>query len=149
MTAGPIVKAMLTTTDAGATAINFQFNPTELQFKRSVSLNRSAGARTDSGLPKVTFAYPDPVSLSLSNLIFDTYEAGTSVLTLIDPILKATDFTGSLERPPVYVFAWGQNQYLKCFVKSVSYKLTMFLADGTPVRAIVEMSLEEVDSTQL
>ncbi len=149
MTAGPIVKAMLTTTDAGATAINFQFNPTELQFRRSVSLNRSAGARTDSGLPKVTFAYPDPVSLSLSNLIFDTYEAGTSVLTLIDPILKATDFTGSLERPPVYVFAWGQNQYLKCFVKSVSYKLTMFLADGTPVRAIVEMSLEEVDTTQL
>ncbi|WP_103668998.1 hypothetical protein [Pseudanabaena sp. BC1403] len=149
MTAGPIVKAMLTTTDAGAKAINFQFNPTELQFSRSVSLNRSAGARTDSGLPKVTFAYPDPVSLSLSNLVFDTYEAGTSVLTLIDPILKATDFTGSLERPPVYVFAWGQNQYLKCFVKSVSYKLTMFLADGTPVRAVVDMSLEEVDTTQL
>jgi hypothetical protein len=100
-------------------------------------------------LPKVTFAYPEPVSLSLSNLTFDTYEAGTSVLTLIDPIIKATDFTGSLERPPVYVFAWGQTQYLKCFVKSVSYKLTMFLADGTPVRAIVDMSLEEVDSTQL
>ena len=48
-----------------------------------------------------------------------------------------------------YNFAWGQNQYLKCFVKSVSYKLTMFLADGTPVRAIVDMSLEEVDTTQL
>jgi hypothetical protein len=139
MTAGPMVKAMLTTTDAGAAAINFQFNPTELQFQRSVSLNRSAGARTASGLPKVTFAYPEPVSLSLSNLTFDTYEAGTSVLTLIDPIIKSTD----------YVFAWGQNQYLKCFVKSVSYKLTMFLADGTPVRAIVDMSLEEVDATQL
>lgn len=149
MTIGPLVKAMLTTTDAGAKAIKFQFNPTELQFQRSVSLNRSAGARTNSGLPKVTFAYPEPVSLSLSNLTFDTYESGTSVLTLIDPIIKATEFTGSLERPPVYIFAWGQTQYLKCFVKSVSYKLTIFLADGTPVRAIVDMSLEEVDSTQL
>jgi len=146
---GQLVKAMLTTTDAGAAAINFQFNPTELQFQRSVSLNRSADARTASGLPKVTFAYPEPVSLSLSNLVFDTYEAGTSVLTLIDPIIKATDFTGQLERPPVYVFAWGQTQYLKCFVKQVSYKLTMFLANGTPVRATVDMSLEEVDSTQL
>ncbi len=146
---GQLVKAMLTTTDAGAAAINFQFNPTELQFRRSVSLNRSAGARTASGLPKVTFAYPEPVSLSLSNLVFDTYESGTSVLTLIEPIIKATDFTGQLERPPVYVFAWGQTQYLKCFVKQVSYKLTMFLADGTPVRATVDMSLEEVDSTQL
>lgn len=146
---GQLVKAMLTTTDAGAAAINFQFNPTELQFQRSVSLNRSKGARTDTGIPKVAFAYPEPVSLSLSNLTFDTYEAGTSVLTLIDPIIKATDFAGSLGRPPVYVFAWGQTQYLKCFVKNVSYKLTMFLADGTPVRAIVDMSLEEVDSTQL
>ena len=146
---GQLVKAMLTTTDAGATAINFQFNPTELQFQRSVSLNRSAGARTASGLPKVTFAFPEPVSLSLINLMFDTYEAGTSVLTLIDPILKATDFVGTLERPPVYVFAWGQNQYLKCFVKQVSYKLTMFLTDGTHVRAIVDISLEEVDATQL
>jgi len=147
MTVGTLVKAMLTTTDAGAAAINFQFNPTELQFQRSVSLNRSEGARTASGLPKVSFSYPEPVSLTLSNLTFDTYEAGTSVLTLIDPIIKSTDFTGSLNRPPVYVFAWGQNQYLKCFVKSVSYKLTMFLADGTPVRAIVDMTLEEVDAT--
>ena len=149
MSAGQLVKAMLTTTDAGAAAINFQFNPTELQFQRRVNLNRSRGARTASGMPKITFAYPEPVSLTLSKLTFDTYEAGTSVLTLIDPILKATDFAGSLDRPPVYVFAWGQNQYLKCFVKSVSYSLTMFLADGTPVRAIVDMSLEEVDSTEI
>ncbi|MFM7599951.1 MAG: hypothetical protein ACKO7R_01945, partial [Pseudanabaena sp.] len=42
---------------------------------------------------------------------------------------------------------WGQTQYLKCFVKSLDYDLTMFLADGTPVRAIVGMTLEEVDAT--
>ena len=142
---GQLVKAMLTTTDAGAAAINFQFNPTELQFQRSVSLNSDPGSRTSKGLPKVTFAYPEPVSLSLSNLVFDTFETGTSVLTTIDPIIKATDFAGQLGRPPVYIFAWGQQQYLKCFVKSVSYKLTMFLSDGTPVRAIVDMSLQEID----
>lgn len=141
---GQLVKAMLTTTDAGAAAINFQFNPTELSFKRAVSINEQKGARTESGLPKVSFAYRQPVTITLK-LIFDTYETGTSVLTLIEPILKATDFTGTLSRPPVYVFAWGKEQYLRCFVTSVDYDLTMFLADGTPVRASVTMSLQEVD----
>ena len=143
---GQVVKAMLTSTE-GAAPINFQFNPTELDFKRSVNLTRAKGARTSAGLPKVSFAYPQPVNLSLSNIIFDTYETGTSVLTLIDPILKATDFLPALNRPPVYIFAWGSNQYIKCFITQVSYKLTMFLEDGTPVRAVISMSLEEVGET--
>jgi hypothetical protein len=32
-----LVKAMLTTTDAGAVAINFQFNPESLSFARTVT----------------------------------------------------------------------------------------------------------------
>ncbi|MFN8971126.1 MAG: hypothetical protein ACK5XR_20910, partial [Pseudanabaena sp.] len=40
--------------------------------------------------------------------------------------------------------AWGE-QYMKCVVTSISYELTMFLADGTPVRAKVSIDLQEVD----
>jgi hypothetical protein len=51
-----------------------------------------------------------------------------------------------MRRPPVYEFRWGTQQYFrKCFVENLSYKLTMFLPDGTPVRAIVDISLKEAD----
>jgi hypothetical protein len=148
MTSSQLVKATLTTTDAGATSITFQFNPTELNIRRSVKINTSQGARTASGLPKVTFSHPDPMRITLSNLIFDTFEEGTSVLTKIEPIMKATDFAGTLQRPPTFLFAWGSINYLKCFVESTDIKYTMFLPDGTPVRAVVSITLHEVDETE-
>ncbi|MEE3717256.1 hypothetical protein V2H45_10900 [Tumidithrix elongata RA019] len=146
---GQLVKAMLTTTDSGATSITFQFNPTELNLKRSIKLNRAEGTRTASGMPKISFARPEPATVTLSNLVFDTYEAGTSVYTKLDPILKAVDFVSeSVQRPPIYVLAWGSKSYLKCFVTDIDYSLTMFLEDGTPVRAKVTLTLQEVDDDQ-
>jgi hypothetical protein len=147
---GQLVKAMLTTTDAGASSITFQFNPTELNFKRSIKVTTSQGARTaDKGMPKISFAYPEPGTVTLSKLKFDTYEEGTTVFDKLDPILKAVDFTGSLKRPPLYVLAWGSKNYIKCFVTCIDYTLTMFLADGTPVRAEVTLTLQEVDDSQV
>jgi hypothetical protein len=141
-----LVKAMLTTTDAGAVAINFQFNPSSLSFSRSVNWQVESGAYTTAGFPKVSYSHRGAETLKLSNLWFDTYEYATktSVLTLISPIIKSTEIAGSLKRPPVYIFAWGE-QYMKCVVTSISYELTMFLADGTPVRAKVSIDLQEVD----
>jgi hypothetical protein len=141
----PLFKAMLTTTDAGAEAINFQFNPSSLSFSRSVTW-KTESAYTAAGFPKVSYSNRSPETLSLKNLWFDTYENATkkSVLDLIAPIIKATEVVGSLKRPPVYIFAWGDD-YLKCVVTNISYELTLFLADGTPVRAKVSIDLQEVD----
>lgn len=45
---------------------------------------------------------------------------------------------GEDHRPPIYRFVWGDQVYLRnCFIQSLTYKLTMFLPDGTPVRAVV------------
>jgi hypothetical protein len=52
---------------------------------------------------------------------------------------------GDEKRPPIYLFTWGQTAYLRCFVKTFNFRLTMFLPDGTPVRAIVDLTLEQVD----
>lgn len=144
---GKLEKAKLISNESDN--IEFMFNPTELVFQQSISLNSSEGARTKSGLPKVSFAYPNPCVLNLSNIIFDTYEKGTSVIDYLKPIIKAVDFStkgdSSGKRPPIYLFTWGQYQYLRCFVEQVSYKLTLFLPDGTPVQARVDMTLKEVD----
>ncbi len=146
MTSNYPVKAQLIAQGGGDT-IDFMFNPAELDFNRSMQFNRDQGARTTKGLPKVSFAYPEPYSLSISNITFDTYESGGSVMTHINKLRKSVEFIDSAERPPIYIFTWGSQKYITCFVKSLRYKLTLFLPDGTPVRAIADLNLEEIDAT--
>lgn len=142
-------KAMLKAIDNDAENIEFMFNPNEISFSRSMSLEQSEGARTESGQNKTSFKHPNPYSLTISNIIFDTYETGESVLLHVDKFTKAVEFTkegeGEKKRPPIYLFIWGDNHYLRCFVKNFSFKLSLFLPDGTPVRASIDLSLEQVD----
>ncbi|MCY7323223.1 MAG: hypothetical protein LH660_15820 [Phormidesmis sp. CAN_BIN36] len=141
------VKAHLISQDS-TDNIEFMFNPIELRFSRSATIKSSEGATTAGGLPKVSFGSPQPYSLSIGNILFDTYESGKDVMsTYINKLCQGVEFAASLGRPPVYIFTWGSQQYLKCFVKTLSYRLTMFLPDGTPVRAIVDLSLEQIDTT--
>jgi hypothetical protein len=138
------VKASLISKD-GTDNIEFMYNPTLLSFSRTMGLQPS-DARTIKGLPKVSFAGPEPYSLTINNILFDTYESGTSVMVHVGKLRQSVVFAGTLKRPPVYIFTWGTQQYLKCFVKSLSYKLTMFLPDGTPVRAVADLTLQEIDN---
>ena len=129
--------------------IEFLFNPTELSFSRSIRVNEEGGARTEEGYPKISFAYPEPRTLTLSNLILDTSEAEESVMPSLEKLLASLEFATSGDaqgkRPPIYIFAWGSQNYMRCFVESVSYRLTLFLRDGTPVRAHADLTLKEVD----
>lgn len=138
-----IQKACLMPKDGGS-QINFMFNPTELQFSRNVHLETEKGTSTSKGLPKVSFAYVDPYILQLSGLVFDTYEDGTNVMDKIKPILASVDFS-TIKRPPIYYFMWGEQNYIDCMVTALTYKLTMFLPSGRPVRAVVDITLQEVD----
>lgn len=151
MSTSSLVKAKLIACDKGVDDIEFMFNPTQLDFGQTISLNKNPGARTGRGLPKVTFAYPEPCTLNIRDIFFDTYEDGTSVLTYISKFQKAVDFAqagdGKEKRPPIYIFTWGEQQYIRCFVTSISYSLMMFLSDGTPVRAKLDLTLEEVDES--
>jgi len=145
-----LVKAQLISTDGGGT-IEFMFNPNQLAFNQQINLTKSSGARTGRGLPKVNFAYPEPVILTINDLIFDTYEQNESVLKYIKSFQKAVDFAesgaGQEKRPPTYVFTWGSQKYIRCFVTKLDYTLTMFLPDGTPVRAKINLTLEEIDES--
>lgn len=130
--------------------IEFMFNPNSLTFSRSISLEQAEGARTDKGNNKVSFKHPNPYSLTINNIIIDTYETkDASVLDYIKKFKKAVEFAeqgkGKTKRPPIYVFTWGNQNYLRCFVKKFTFKLTLFRPDGTPVRASIDLDLEQVD----
>jgi hypothetical protein len=145
---GNLVKATLISDD-GAPPIEFMFNPTELLFEGVVETSESPGARTqDKGQPKVSFSHVKAYKVSINKILFDTYEDGEDVVKqYIDKFKKAVEFVKGKERPPIYQFMWGKQVYLRrCFIEKLSYKLTMFLPDGTPVRAVIDsLTLKEAD----
>lgn len=148
---GNLVKARLTSED-GVPPIEFMFNPTELTFEGVVETAESPGARTqDRGQPKVSFSHTKAYKITITKILFDTYEEGTDVVTkYIEPFRKAVEFVPGQERPPIYRFSWGSRIYLRrCFIEKLNYKLTMFLPNGMPVRAIIDsLTLKEADEPE-
>ncbi|NEQ44992.1 MAG: hypothetical protein F6K00_16095 [Leptolyngbya sp. SIOISBB] len=149
-------KARLFCPDSNELDFQFMFNPDKVQFKEAIQVGESESARTESGRPKVSFEYPKARTLRLKKIMFDTYESGEDIMaTYIDLLRPSVQFQGYstgtsyLPRPPIYKFIWGDKDYITCFVEKLDYKLTMFLADGTPVRAEVNLSLKEVDDSFL
>ncbi|MEG4805817.1 hypothetical protein QUB63_35035 [Microcoleus sp. ARI1-B5] len=145
---GNLVKAILISDD-GVPPIEFMFNPTELVFEGVVETSESPGARTqDKGQPKVSFSHVKAYKITINKILFDTYEDGGDVVKkYIENFRKAVEFVKGKERPPIYQFMWGKQVYLRrCFIEKLNYKLTMFLPDGTPVRAVIDsLTLKEAD----
>ena len=143
-------KAKLVPIGAGK-AIDFMFNPNELIFDGFVETTDTPGARKkETGKPKVGFSNIKAYKVTLKNILFDTYEDGEDVVQkYINAFRQAVEFVGNEERPPIFRFIWGNQRYFRaCFVEKLNYKLTMFLPDGTPVRAVIDsLTLKEVDES--
>jgi Contractile injection system tube protein len=150
-----LTKARLMPKDGSVPMIEFMFNPTELTFEKTVETSENKGARTeDKGQAKVAFANINPYKVTISKIIFDTYETGENVTKYIEPFRQAVQFPDqknsdgkAQQRTPLYTFTWGGQIHLRsCFVEKLTYKLTLFLPDGTPVRAVIDsLSLKEAD----
>lgn len=143
-------KAKLIPIGAGR-SIDFMFNPNELVFDGVVETADNPGARsTESGKPKVSFSNIKAYKVTIKNILFDTYEDGRDVIKQhIEAFRQAVEFIGNEERPPIFRFMWGNQRYLRaCFIEQLNYRLTMFLPDGTPVRATIDsLTLKEVDES--
>ncbi|MBD3884255.1 hypothetical protein IFO70_21165 [Phormidium tenue FACHB-886] len=127
------------------------FNPTMLSLARTVKWQTEQGNRGEnSSLPKVNFSGVEPYKLTISQVVFDTYETRASVMDYIKKLKKGVESpNGQNKRPPVYYLKWGGKKSFLCVMTSLSYKLDMFLPDGTPVRALVDIALQEVEKENL
>lgn len=52
------------------------------------------------------------------------------------------DIDSDLHAPPICLFIWGTFLF-PCIIETVSKRFTMFLPDGTPVRATLTVTLKE------
>jgi hypothetical protein len=130
------------------------FNPKEYSLEKSVEWDAE---KAFADAPQVEFKAPKPMTLSVT-LQFDTYEERSNVRDKwVRKIEKLTMMTGDLPkdgtkaskpdkqkfRPPTILFVWGRFVF-KGVVESLSQKYTMFLSDGTPVRAECALKIRNV-----
>lgn len=81
-------------------------------------------------------------------LFFDTYEQRTDVRELTGKIEKLALVHQELHRPPTVLVTWGTGLAFKCVLESFSLRFTLFLDDGTPVRAVMNAVFKEFSPAQ-
>lgn len=138
-------------TETGA-RIDCMFNPTTFAFATQNRWESDKIPGKDT--PTLRYAGGSGGSFSLS-LIFDTTSAGTAVTTYtnkllglmeVDTSLPGYDATKNNGRPPWVKFHWGTHLHsFKAVITSTNVSFTYFSNDGMPLRANVEMSLDQYE----
>jgi LysM repeat protein len=121
--------------------ITVLFNPTDYTLEKSNNFQRTSLAGL--GTPVTQFTSGGSESLTME-LFFDTYtdKNGEDVRTYTDQVSNLLKIDADLHAPPICLFQWGQVTF-KGVLERVSRRFTMFLADGTPVRATLNVTFME------
>jgi hypothetical protein len=134
-------KAIIANTVTQA-SIPVLFNPTEYTLNQDINYAKA----TIPGLsqPLLQFINGNVPTLEME-LFLDSNEtvringktlaaAGSDVRKLTDQITSLMQIDPTTHAPPVLVFTWSSLSFT-CVLARVTQKFTMFLGDGTPVRA--------------
>src|SRR6478752_2021979 len=128
--------------------IDFQFNPKEVTIAKTVKWGSEASAGAKKAAPP-QFKGPEPGKLTLEMFFDATAKHDGSVVAAVEKLFSccvATEKTHANDKPmpPLVKFVWGGITSFPAYVTSVSAKYTLFSADGTPIRAVCTVSLQEM-----
>lgn len=119
--------------------ITVMYNPEEIKLEQGNSFAEVAIPGLDS--PPVQYVRGKSRSLAM-DLFFDSYETKQDVRRHSGRIVKLLDKLPRTKAPPVLLFSMGQLNF-QCVLAEVGQRYTMFLRDGTPVRAILAVRFQE------
>jgi nucleoid-associated protein YgaU len=160
MSAAQMAHAVIKTIDGEKIQVKCLFNPKEYSFAKSNSWPKDQKAAADT--PVLNFGGGSPATLSM-DLLFDTYQnprnGGQSrdVRTVyINDLWKMMFVDKQLAekkknkqgRPPKVQFTWGKALSFEAVMTSLSVTFTLFLPDGTPVRASAKVAFQQVKDTK-
>src|SRR5262245_48492110 len=148
-------KATITNTVNGE-RIPVMFNPEEYTVQRDV--NYAQSTIPGLGAPLVQFVAGNMQTLEME-LFLDTYEehregsvvlnrAGQDVRDLTKRITGLMQIDGRTHAPPVLLFVWGSLSFT-CVLARATQRFTMFLGDGKPVRATLQVTFNEFQNVDL
>jgi len=119
------------------------FNPNQITIQKTLNWREVPTAERD--VPASQFTHGNPATLSM-DLFFDTYEAGADVREHTQQIvfLTTVEQHGNIHRPPICQLLWGQSSvFFQGVLEGLTQRFTLFLADGTPVRATLGCTFKE------
>jgi hypothetical protein len=151
--------------------VEAQFNPKEIEIKRTVSWAKHAETGKANAKNKqepgvhLEFTAGEGRSLTIE-LLFDAYEKSAEKPFTVDVAaqVKALETLASVRemdpkakedkrRPHRCMVAWNSQTFgtpgFSCVIDSLSTKYTMFDTDGTPLRATCTVSLKEANFLHL
>jgi len=132
--------------------IECMFNPATFSFSQA---NRwTSDEVPGKSTPKMRYVGGEGGTFNLS-LVFDTTVDGTAVSTYTNKLVKLMDVDTTLAgydaersngRPPWVKFHWGTSLHsFKAVIKSIEVSFTYFSSEGLPLRASVNLSLEQYE----
>ena len=144
-------KATIINLDTNET-VTCQFNPGEYTFTKRNTWKQNAGKGQD--VPVMEFSGGKPAQLKME-LFFDTTAKGEDVREkYTDKLIKMTqigsrDASTNVGEPPKCRFQWGSTWSFIAVLTNIQQKFIMFLGDGTPVRAKVNVTFQQVQEEGL
>jgi len=151
----PLEKALITNTVTGV-KIPVQFNPEE--YTQSREINYAVAAIPGLSAPILQFVNGNMQTLEME-LFLDSYEehkVGSAIVNKAQSDVrlltaKVTDLMAiqpATHAPPVLLFSWGSLAFT-CVLARAQQKFVMFLPDGTPVRARLNVTFNEFRNVDL
>jgi hypothetical protein len=142
-----LVKAKINNLDTGD-EFDVCFNPREYTFSKVAPWSE----HNIQGLDSPLYEWTSGAAMRLNvELFFDAYElegAARDVRQWTDKLEVSQLVNPDKHRPPHLLFIWGKKLKFKCILQSLSIRFTMFLDDGTPVRAVANCTFLEYASPE-
>jgi len=139
----PLEKLTITNVDNNE-SFEVLFNPSEYTLEKKTPWREHEVPGLD--LPTVEFVAGERMTLSME-LFFDTSDARSDVREHTTPVGNLTLVDPELHRPPIVMVSWGPLSFQGTLEHVVS-RYTMFLSDGTPVRAVLSCVFRQYMSPQ-
>jgi hypothetical protein len=114
------------------------FNPAEIKIDKSVPWDKK---KNEEGTLEFTAGEPKTMEMEF---LFDGFEQKEDISPKVAGLFNIAEADPMMKRPPRVKVVWGNK--LPAFegvIESVSTKYTMFLPDGTPVRATCSVKFKE------
>lgn len=129
-------------------SVPFQFNPKEVTITKAAKWERKATKGSKKAGPP-EFTGPEPSKMTLEMFFDATSARDGSVVAAVESLLACclpTPESADQKKPspPLVVLHWGTISSFPAFVTSVSAKYTLFNSNGTPIRAVCSVSMEEM-----
>jgi len=156
MSQAQLAHAVIEMLEGDMTKVECLFNPKEYTFAKTNSWPKDQKAKANT--PVMTFGGGNPATLNM-DLLFDTYQSTRSggrskdvrkeyinhlwSMMYVDDRI-ANNSKNKQGRPPKVRFSWGKAWMFEAVMTSLSVTFTLFLPDGTPVRATAKVAFQQV-----